>query len=163
MTGPRIFIIILVLLAVLFIVGMGIGLRQNDAQPDKGKFSPPDWASSLDWLSPSLDLTTVQVVAGTCLQAPQKTVTLQAGSKCELQVPAASQKYRKVKLHLVTGASVKVTYTTSTQGDPNLSPEQDLEWSQQDRKDPKSLAVLTGGGRIALTCGSGASCLLQVQ
>ena len=160
MTGPRIFIIILVLLAVLFIVVMGIGLRQNDAQPDAHNFSPPDWTSSLgDWLSPSLDLTTVQVAAGACLQAVQKTFTLAPGSNCKLQAPAASQKYRKVKLHRVAGASVTVSYRSPTDDDPNLS-KQDLSWPG---KDPQSLLVLTGGGSITLSCGSGASCLLQVQ
>jgi hypothetical protein len=159
MTGPKFFIIILVLLAVLFIVGVGIGLRQNDAQPDARNFSPPDWTSSLgDWLSPSLDLTTVQTVAGACLQAAQKTFTLAANSNCKLQVPAASKKYRKVKLHLVTGASVDVSYSSPT-NDPNLK-QKDLVWPG---KDPQTLLVLAGGGSIVLSCGSATSCMLQVQ
>jgi len=160
MTGPRIFIIVLVLLGVLFIVGLGMGLRQNDAQPNANNVSPPNWTSTLgDWLSPSLDLTTVQLTAGACLQAAQKSFTLAAGSDCQLQVPAANKKYRKLKLHLVTGASVKVNYTAPTNTDPNLS-KQDLSWPG---KDPQTLLVLAGGGSIVLSCGKGTSCLLETQ
>jgi len=160
MTGPRIFIIILVVLGVLFFVGLGIGLNQNDSQPDVNNFSPPSWTSSLgDWLSPSLDLTTVQVVEGTCLEAAQKTFALAPHSNCHLQVPAASQQYRKLKLHLVSGNSITVNYNSPTDSDPNLS-KQDLAWPG---KDPQTLLVLSGGGSIVLSCGSGPSCMLQVQ
>jgi hypothetical protein len=163
MTGPRIFIIILVLLGVLFIVGAGIGLHQNDAQPEpKNRYSPPEWTSSLDWISPSLDLTTVQAVPGACVQAAQKTFKVAARSNCTLRVPAASQKYRKVKLHLVTGA-VQVTYLAPN-NDPNLENPQRLSWPPTgNNKDPQSLVVLDGGGSIALACGSGPPCVLQMQ
>jgi len=160
MTASKLFIAVLVLIAVLFIVGIGIGLRQNDAQPDPRNFSPPDWTNSLsDWLSPSLDLKTVQTVTGTCLQVGAKTFTLAAGSNCKLQVPSAGQTYRKVKLHLVTGTSVKAVYTAPPNGDPNLS-QQQLSWPG---KDPQSLLVLAGGGSLSLSCGAGAACQLQME
>jgi hypothetical protein len=160
MTASRLFIAVLILVALLFVVGIGIGLRQNDAQPDPHNFSPPDWSNSLsDWLSPSLDLKTVQTVAGTCLQVGTKTFDLAAGSNCKLQVPSARQKYRKAKLHLLTGAAVKVVYTSPPNEDPNLS-KQELSWPG---KDPQSLLVLEGGGNLNLSCGAGAACQLQME
>lgn len=165
MTGPRIFIIVLVLLGVLFIVGAGIGLHQNDTMPDpKNSYRPPQWTSSLDWLSPGLDLTTVQASPAACLQAAQKTFKVAARSNCTLRVPSASQKYRKVKLHLETGA-VQVTYLAPKK-DPNLNNPQQLNWPPTgDNKDPQSLVVLDGGGSIVLSCNSGppSPCLLQMQ
>jgi len=169
MTASKLFIAVLVLIAVLFIVGIGIGLRQNDAQPDPHNFSPPDWTNSLsDWLSPSLDLKTVQTVTGTCLQVGAKTFTLAAGANCKMQVPSAGQTYRKVKLHLVTGTSVKVVYTAPPNGDPNLS-QQQLSWQASSQppstasKDPQSLLVLAGGGSLSLSCGAGTACQLQME
>jgi hypothetical protein len=160
MTPSRLFIAVLIFVAVLFIVGIGIGLRQNDAQPDPHNFSPPDWSNSLsDWLSPSLDLKTVQTVAGNCVQVGSKTFTLAAGSNCRLQVPSAGQKYRKAKLHLVTGASIKVVYTSPSNEDPNLS-QQELSWPG---KDAQSLLVLERGGSLNLSCGAGAPCQLQME
>ena len=164
MTGPRIFIVILVLLGVLFIVGAGIGLHQNDARPDpKSSYSPPDWTSSLDWLSPSLDLTTVQAAPGACLQAAQKTFRVAARSNCTLRVPASSQKYRKMKLHLETGA-VQVTYLAPKK-DPNLNNPQKLSWPTTGNNKDQSLVVLDGGGSIVLSCSSGppSPCVLQMQ
>lgn len=164
MTGPRIFIIILVLLGVLFVVEEGIGLHQNDAQPtNPNSYSPPSWTSSLDWLSPSVDLTTVQAAPGTCLQAAQKTIKVAAKSTCTLKVPTASSTYRKMKLHLVTGASVEVTYNSPTPN-KNLKNPQQLKWPPTgNAKDPQALVILADGGSVTFACGSGAPCQLQMQ
>jgi len=159
MTGSKIFIVVLIIFALLFVAGVGIGLHQKDAQPDPQNYSPPGWTNALsDWLSPSLDLKTVRAVTGVCLQPAQKTFALAAGSSCVLQVPSASQKYRKLKLHLVTGNSATLAYNSPPGEDPNLSKQQ-LSWPG---KDPQSLLILAAGGSLVLTCGSRAPCQLQM-
>ena len=71
MTGSKIFIVVLIIFALLFVGGVGIGLHQNDAQPDPHNYSPPGWTNALsDWLSPSLDLKTVRAVTGAPRQVP---------------------------------------------------------------------------------------------
>jgi hypothetical protein len=157
MTGPRIFLVVLALFAVLFIVGLSMGLRQNDSPPDPHNLNPPDWTNSLsDWFSPTLDLNTVQ---GACVQAAPKTFAVASGSSCKLQVPSSTQKYRKAKLHLIAGASVNLTYKSPTTDDPNLS-QQELSWPG---KDPQSLVVLAGGGTVTISCSAQAPCQLQEQ
>lgn len=156
MTASRLFFVVLILVAVLFIISMGIGLRQNDSPPDRNNVNPPSWADSIsDWLSPSLDLKTVQAA---CIQASQKMITLPRGSNCTLQIPASSDKYRKARLHLLSGGPLTLNYESPT-SDPNLSHQQ-LNWPG---KDPQTLVALAGGGSVVISCGSGAACQLQVQ
>ena len=157
----KIFLGVLVLFAILFVVGLGSGLYQNDAQPDPQSVSVPNWTSSLsDWLSPSLDPTTLQAAPATCLEAAPKILSVPAGASCKLQVPSSTQKYRKLKLHLVVGAGVSAAYKpASSSDDPNLSKQQ-LSWPG---KDPQSLIALADGGIIAISCGGQAACQLQIQ
>ncbi|HXJ93708.1 MAG TPA: hypothetical protein VMT20_12720 [Terriglobia bacterium] len=160
MTGSRVFLGVLLVFALLYALGLAVGLRQNDSQPDPHNVSPPAWLDSLSgWLSPSLDLNTVQTVQGTCLQVAQKTFTLPERSSCTLHIPSSTQKYRKAKLHLVAGTSATLTYNSTTNDDPNLSKQQ-LSWPG---KDPQSLVAQSAGGTLTLSCGSGATCQLQMQ
>ena len=159
MSGARIFLIVLVAFALLFAGGVIIGLRQNDSQANTHTFSPPNWTNVLsDWLSPKLDLNTLQTVQGTCLQAARKMFVLAPGSNCTLRVPASRERYRRAKLHLVQGSPVTVVYNASS-GAPNLSKQQ-LSWPG---KDPQSLVVEAVVGTVTIACGPGAACELQLQ
>jgi hypothetical protein len=156
LTSSRIFIVVLILFAILFAISMGLGFRQNDSMPAANNVNPPGWISSIsEWLSPTLDLKTVQ---GPCIEPAQKMITLKPGSTCTLQIPSSTDKYRKAQLHLVSGSSLALNYQSST-NDPNLSHQQ-LSWPG---KDPQSLVVLAGGGSVAISCGSAAPCQLQAQ
>jgi hypothetical protein len=160
MTASRVFIVALILAAILFVVGVGIGFHQNEGQPEPRDYSPPGWAIMLsDWLSPGLDLKVLVPLAGSCGQPSRSTFTLAAGAHCILQVPSAKQNYRKLKLHLVTGKFVRVVYTAPPGTDGNLSTQQ-LAWPG---KDPQSLLALAAGGTLSLTCSSGPPCQLQAE
>lgn len=157
----KIFMGVLVLFAILFVVGLGSGLHQNDAQPDPQNVTLPNWTNLLSGLfSPSLDPTTLQAAPGTCLEGAQKVFSVAAGASCKLQVPSSTHKYRKLKLHLGTGTGVSVAYhSASGSDDPNLSKQQ-LTWPG---KDPQSLVALADGGVITITCSGQVACQLQIQ
>jgi hypothetical protein len=156
LTSSRLFIVILIVFAILFIISMGMGFRQNDSTPAASSVNAPGWIASVSqWLSPGLDLKTVQ---GPCIQATQKVIALAPGSNCTLQITSSTNQYRKAQLKLVSGSSLVLDYQSST-NDPNLSHQQ-LSWPG---KNPQSLVVLEGGGSAGISCGSGAPCQLQVQ
>jgi hypothetical protein len=160
MTASKVFIIVLILIAVLFVAGIGIGFHQNDSQPDPHNFTAPNWTNMLsDWLSPSLDLTTLTPVTGSCIQPAQKMFMLSPGTSCVLRVPSVKQNYRKLKLHLITGGSATLSYASPPGTDGDLSKQQ-LTWPG---KDPQSLLALAAGGKLTLTCGSAPPCQLQAQ
>jgi hypothetical protein len=103
MTGPKLVLVVLVLFAVLFIAGLGLGLRGEGSG-----LANVDWIETLSGaLTPHVDVDALQ---GPCLDPAAKGVALERRATCQVSIPSAAAGTRRIALTLSEGRRVEVRY-----------------------------------------------------
>ncbi|MBI3943402.1 MAG: hypothetical protein HY326_10355 [Chloroflexi bacterium] len=161
MSGTKLFIVILVIVAVLFMVGIGAGVTQSSS----GKVD-----SAIGRLQPLLEgalksplpLEDLQVVPGSpaaCLQG--RAILVAGGGTCSFTIHAAegflAPPVRTLMLHLTAGSAVDVRLG---QQDAITAKERLTAGDA-----PKEVDVFKNGGALSITCPAlgGNACRLELQ
>jgi peptidoglycan/LPS O-acetylase OafA/YrhL len=108
MSAPKIFILVLFLLALLFVIAINIGATHTDDQT----FQTPAWLTGFGNLLASpqpLKLTDLQPSTKSCLQ-PGKLVVA-TGTTCVFAIQESSFTQRVISLRFVQGASATLMLT----------------------------------------------------
>lgn len=140
MTGPRLPLLVLVLIAVAFAVGLAIAPRDDTArEPDP---EGDTWVHRLgEKLIPAVD---VKTLSGPCLAAGGAGIAMLASPlPCEIAVPPARrawQRVRRLKLRRVQGVQIEVRY--------DGIPEEKVKFE----KATTSVIVLKQGGKLFVFC-----------
>lgn len=146
MTGPRIALVALALIAVLFFAGVGMGFSgEGSGDADLG------WVESLSgMLTPSVDLTSV---TSTCLDAKAQLFALPAGSTCAATIPGVTKGTRRLNLKLTTGTRAVVTYTAPSPHEKIDADDQSAAQTVELAADKtRAVIVLKEGGALAFSC-----------
>lgn len=156
MSGPKIFFLLLVLIAVLFVVALGWGLHSGSPKFDLNNFNEnafPLTKSMSQLLGSRLKITDVKAncpLMGRSFKiAPSFTCT---ATISPVRSPFRQLKVRKVKLTLVGPGRVHGTYVhteASEEREHHFDPF-DLEPGQNTQSG--SLVALSGGGTLSLRC-----------
>ncbi len=146
MSGANIALIVLLLLAALFALGVTRGGRSADST-----------APNLSWvetigsvLTPSLDFSKLQ---GPCLDPKAKLFLLNPGSPCLVFIHSSSRGTRKLTLGLAGGIEVDARYAAPP-GHEKIDPNDDSgdQSIKIDGTKEVSLVILKEGGVLSLTC-----------
>lgn len=150
----KVSIAVLLLLAVLFAVGIGLGTRGGGEAPDLAEL-PPSWLESLGDLFVRKERIDVARLDSPCLRDRVFVVAL-AGS-CEVAIPPAEAEVRRATLELDRGPAARLRFVPAS--GPALPVEAMLSPSEGDEEpsDVLELDVFEQGGTLFLTCGDDAS------
>ena len=173
MSGPKIFLIVVIALAVLFVVGVGLGIGQNDRQatsPEsfKRSFNPKDhgWLSKLNvFESGSAEF---KPDGGGCQNFRDKVLTVARSATCDLVVPAAGRRMvvfspprsQSVKFQVVVGT---VSFIRLPGDELNRDPDNNSPPSWNPGGEVRALTVGGGGGRLRLACVGTGACQLRFR
>jgi hypothetical protein len=164
MTGPRLFIILLIVIGLLCAVGIGVGLRQGGGGPGGGRAGDKPWVQALGGLGerfgPKVTLTTKRWTLGSVSggasggTAAVQTVDVQA----DPDAGPGKQTYRTLTLRLVSGGPVTVRFVPRGEGD-----EQEIKLPRKDADANKaSLVVGAAGGTLTLAASGPAGAVVEV-
>jgi hypothetical protein len=159
MNGTKIVLIVLVLFAVLFFTGLGLGLRGEGSD-----LVNVDWIETLSGaLTPRLDFDALQ---GPCLDRSAKAFALDRQASCQISIPSASRGTRRVTFSLTEGRRVAIRYQAP-------SPHEKIDDNDETANQVVSLepatnlavVILKEGGTLALTCDAAenARCRIAVK
>jgi hypothetical protein len=153
---PRVALLVLVLIAVLFVVALGMGLFQDDGRPELTPaalrdYQAPSWTkvfgSLLEPMSPRLRLQPSTINIG----ARGVTIT----------VPPANDAFRKATFRRRGPSPVHIVYDSGGEAPKGLGRQ---EWPQAgDSEDIGTLIVLKGGGRLTFTCPGLSPCSVVLE
>jgi hypothetical protein len=162
MTGPRIFIVVLILIAILFVVGIAAGATRKDDNKVSSSDLNASWLEGLQArLAQPQPLTAqdIGVAAPTsCLQKEQLIVA--PNQRCRFLIQrSSSPNARRLALRLVEGASValRLEQKNAVTLEKNLPP--------SDSAKDKDWDVYQEGGILSVTCtdsGKAAACRLAL-
>jgi hypothetical protein len=154
MDAKKIFLVVLILLALLFAVGVILGATRSDAAPEDPERTPSGFETTLGGLfrslRPTAKLPAKEFACGTSTSAP-----------------ASDASMRTVKLRLSAGCAVVIRYDCPVEKKDSELDHQ--KWPPDDRK-PKdkqqtSLVILKEGGKITFepcTAHKNAACKVVV-
>lgn len=161
MNGTKLFIVLLVIVAMLFAVGVGAGVTQGSGAKVDGAIGrlQPLLEGALKSLLPLEDLQVAPGSPAACLQG--RVMLVAAGGSCSFMIRAAegflAPPVRTLKLHLAVGSAA------------------DVRLGQQDAMTAKvsltagaatkELDVFKNGGALSITCLAlgGNACRLELQ
>lgn len=148
MTGPRLFILVLVVGGVLCAVGIGVGLQSDDA-PAKGgddRAANKPLAKALGGLAgrfgPKVKLDVKRWTLAGSPAAAVQTVAVPA----DLDADPGKKTYRTLTLRLTVGGPAAVRFVPRGEGD-----EQNVDLPRKEGDKQASLVVGAGGGTLTLT------------
>lgn len=157
MTGPRVLIVVLVLIAVLFVVAVASGSKNNKKTDPNQK----TWVSRMgEKMIPAVDPKTL---TGSCTTRETGILEIPRGAAgCEIIVPAAShawQAFRRFGFHQKAGR-VQISYdrlpkeTTKLPPDPPSQDDPLFKRVPQIKRDSTSVAltILKEGGSVTVRC-----------
>ena len=145
MSGPKIVLLVLIVLALLFVGGVALGLRPNS---ESGGFA---WVEGLSGaLTPRLEFAELK---GPCLDARSTSFVIPTGSFCEISIPSSKGGARKMALRLMGGVPVDGQYRAP----PNHEKiDKNDESGQQSVKlevgKEIAVVILKEGGNLSLLC-----------
>jgi hypothetical protein len=147
MTTPtKVVLGVLVVFAVLFYTGLGLGLMGEGSGP-----ANIGWVDTISGaLTPRLDFDTLK---GPCTDRAAKEFVLERQAACQVTIPGASRGTRRIALSLKEGGRVEGRYQAPPEHEK--IDENDETANQVVSLEPdKSLAVviLKEGGTLSLTC-----------
>lgn len=145
---------VLLLLAVLFAVGIGLGTRGGGEAPELAEFPPP-WLGNLGDLFVRKKKIDVTRLDAPCLE--DRVFFLSPAGSCEVAIPPAEVAVRRAVLELRRGRAARLKFVPA--GDRALPVEVVLRPGAQDENpsDVLELDVFEPGGTLVLTCEKGAS------
>lgn len=167
---PKAVIVVLVLIAVLFAVGIGLGARQKDGRPAKCEDSSP---GSLSALSARIDTSSLDT---TCLQGDRFIVP--SGQLCKVTIRALPDKWRltnirSLKLSLPEGGAADFAYDRKPPTDASLKDvDENLDRESKGtlptdcQKTVVSVVDLGSGGELTLKCSTPSNargCVIAIQ
>lgn len=133
MSGTKIALLVLGLLALLFVGGVSLGSRSGT---DPGSLG---WIDSLSsTLTPSLDYSKIQ---GSCLDQQTKTFAILPSSPCVLSIPTFKSGTRKMSLTLTTGDQVDVQYVAAP-GHEKIDPQDESSLQSVTLESPKAASLI---------------------
>jgi len=156
--APKILVVALVVIAVLFFVGIGVG-----AGGGIGSISLDGVIGSLSSLfpSPSVALDDISASPSGCLDRSLQRILVSKLDGCQLQIAASSANVRALKLRIEAGASVHYTLTVTPPQSQPMTAGDDLP---KQGKDQLTLDFYTSGGTLTLdSCATSASaCVIDI-
>ena len=172
-TGAKIFLLLLVVLAILFVVGMGMSIhhKTDTTNNTRNSFKASDHPV-LESVQHALSLSSPQVkpVGNGCQGYAAKRLRIAASSSCGLKVAPSGKlwglippaDYRQVAFQVVQG---KISFTPGPDDKANGGKEaQSHVWTAgDDKNDAGKLSVGSNGGTLVLQCSSPGGCLVQIQ
>lgn len=155
MSGPKVFIALLFLIALLFVISINLGAMHQD----DSTFQAPNWAKILVF-SQALKIGDLQSTTAACQQ--QESIVVPIGSTCLFTIQQSSFLSRTIELQLVQGTSALVKLTQ----EKTLPTQQSLTQTGA-VTDREQMKIYPGKaqGMLAITCQSGeaASCILKLK
>ncbi len=155
MSGPKIFLIALFVIALLFVVSINLGATHAD----DATFSVPGWATGLHHTQP-LQIGDLTSTPATCLQATE--IVVPAGSTCLFTIQQSSFAERFVALQLIQGVSAVAKLTQE-----NILPVQQSLSGVNAKTDASQMKVYPGKahGMLSVEClaGTATLCLFKLQ
>jgi len=145
MSGPKIVLLVLIVLALLFLGGVGLGSRGGS---DPGSLG---WVEGLgSALTPRLDFTKLQ---GPCLDRQANSFVIPPGSPCKISIPSFTRGTRKMALRLTGGVRVDGQYVAPP-GHEKIDPKDESGEQSVTLEGAKevSLVILKEGGSLSLVC-----------
>lgn len=146
MSASKIAIIVLILFAVLFVVGVVAGTRGGDSSAAFDDF-PPSWLDGIgNAFSPKVDFA---AITGSCIDQQAKAFVVKPNSNCRIALPAHSDDSQNLKMALIAGSRITGQYK-APQSQETLA-EQKVELGTGKRTEV-TVAVLPEGGTLSLKC-----------
>jgi hypothetical protein len=157
MTAPRVAVVVLVLIAVLFFAGMGLGLRGEESGP-----ANLDWIESLSGaLTRGLDFDSLK---SSCIDPAAEAFVLERKSTCQVSIPSTSRGTRRLALTLTEGLGVTGRFTAPAEHEKIDEEDQaaDQEVTLEPGKD-FAIVILKEGGTLSLTCDAAEKARCRVE
>lgn len=168
MTGTRIAIIILVLIAALFATGVAIGVNKRRGKQSLDKqsakhYSAPNWLNNLAPLfsrfGPRLKAEEMKPLNNDSVLKGNTFVVGQ--SQAEFAVQPSQDRFRKATFVLKEGRGLNVLYEAADSDAGDLSKQ---EWPAADDDPQKgSVVILKGGGKLKMSCNQKPPCAVELQ
>lgn len=168
-TSAKIFLLVLFLLAVFFLVGLGLSVHHKSDSTNKSRddFKSTDypWLEKMGHVF-SARSPEITPVGNGCLSYVNSRIRIRPSSACELTVGPAKPlmgiipppSYRSVKFTVVTGT---ISFKHAPEDRLNKGdPDDPKTWNPND---DGSLSVDQDGGRLVLRCGGPGVCELKLQ
>jgi hypothetical protein len=158
MSGQRIVLLMLIVLAVLYAAGASMGLRGGARSGGIG------WVEDLSGaLTPRMDLEKMQ---GACLDRQASSFVVLADKPCLVRIQSIKSGTRKMALRLTAGVRIKGQYTAPAahekidKDDESARQTLSLEPGQK-----ISLVILKEGGNLSLSCegAEGKPCRAEIK
>lgn len=147
MTPAKAAIVVLVLFAILFAVGIGSGMREDGAA-----ISVPDWVGNLSSaFSPRVDFSSL-TLSGECTAQAGSAFVLKSGAICVVSIPPDETATRSLKLELVEGVVEVIYDAPNGEGRPSNEDKLEFRTLRKGKRESLTVAVLAGGGELTLTC-----------
>ncbi len=169
-SGAKVFLVVVVLLAVFFMIGLGMSVHHKDDNTNRSRdnFHPADHAwldglhNTFSGRGPEIDPS-----GNGCLSYNNNRLRIRASFPCILNVPPAKPllgiipppTYRNVKFKVVTGA---ISFKALAEDRLNRDPDSDSTrtWN------PNAEALLSvdqNGGRLVLRCDGPVACEVKFE
>ena len=158
--NPKLFIVLLVILGLIFFVGIGVGIGQDDESPPD--MADADWVQSYkEWIPTSQagvdDIT--RAVPASCLNEAQQRLSVPGGESCQLTwQPAANQRTLRLRLTAGDGADLILVQTVQEDGDTLTSREEDVAAGQTVEMDIYRRQTDQDTIQLAISCHLGDAC-----
>ena len=157
--APKILVVVLVVVAVLFFAGIAIGANNG-----VGGVSLEGVINSLAGLmpSPAVGADAIASSPDGCFDRGLQRIFVPSGGRCDLQIAPSSATVRSLKLKVAGGQGVHLALTVEPVEDKPLVIDTDLP---KDGNDQMSLSIFAEGGTLILdgcTAGVGGSCIVDL-
>jgi hypothetical protein len=168
MSGQRIALIVLIVIASLFAAGIGAGVknrRQDQSIDEKSarNYSPPAWIDRFgELLAPlSLGLKPEEMRAPGAGFALKGATIVVEQSPVTFNLAPSDEKFRKATFLLKSGAGLKIDYEAS---DTDAGELRRQVWpAEKDDPNRASLVILKSGGRLKMSCDLKPPCVVELQ
>ncbi|GAB4159812.1 MAG: hypothetical protein Fur0021_31130 [Candidatus Promineifilaceae bacterium] len=158
--NPKLFIILIVILGVVFTVGIGVGIGQDDEAPPD--LTDENWVESFkEWIPTSqADVDDIKRAAPSgCLNEAQQRLSISAGQTCQLTwQPAANQRVIRLRMTAGDGADLILVQTVQPDGDMLTSREEDVAVGQTVEMDIYRRQTDQDIIQLAISCHLGDAC-----
>ena len=146
MSASKIAIIVLILFAILFVVGVVAGTGNGDPSAALDDF-PPSWLDGIgNAFSPKVDFA---AITGSCIDQQAKAFVLKPGTDCKIALPAHSDDSQNLKMALTGGTKVTGQYKAPKSQETHAEQKVEL---QTGKRTEVTVAVLPEGGTLSLKC-----------